>query len=124
MGVLKKTRDMMSEAIEFSYRKGQWFGEKKKIHDSNRQKLIAGVSWTREQQSVFENYWKKNYGKEISSEWHKLYQSFTGNFCVDYFPEILFSSSLEPMWDKNPYNDVLEDKNLLFLYSCAIGGGV
>ena len=96
MGLLKAVRNSCNDIIEKSYSMGQYYGE-------------------------FKQYWKKNYGKEISSAWHKLYQSYTGKFNVRYFPEYLFSSKLEPLFDKNPYNDALEDKNLLHLYTA--GGG-
>jgi hypothetical protein len=121
MGFLKSMRDICNNIIETSYCAGQYYGEMKKIRDENRQKLIASVNWTSEQEYEFNDYWKSNFGKCISPAWHKLYQSYTGRFNVKYFPEYIFSSKLEPLLDKNPYNDALEDKNLLHLYE--IGGG-
>lgn len=114
-------RNSCNDIIEKSYSMGQYYGEVRKIKNENRQRLISTVHWTAEQENEFKQYWKKNYGKEISSAWHKLYQSYTGKFNVRYFPEYLFSSKLEPLFDKNPYNDALEDKNLLHLYTA--GGG-
>ena len=120
MGLLKAVRNSCNDIIEKSYSMGQYYGEVRKIKNENRQRLISTVHWTAEQENEFKQYWKKNYGKEISSAWHKLYQSYTGKFNVRYFPEYLFSSKLEPLFDKNPYNDALEDKNLLHLYT--VGG--
>ena len=110
MGLLKAVRNSCNDIIEKSYSMGQYYGEVRKIKNENRQRLISTVHWTAEQENEFKQYWKKNYGKEISSAWHKLYQSYTGKFNVRYFPEYLFSSKLEPLFDKNPYNDALEDK--------------
>ena len=121
MGLLKAVRNSCNDIIEKSYSMGQYYGEVRKIKNENRQRLISTVHWTAEQENEFKQYWKKNYGKEISSAWHKLYQSYTGKFNVRYFPEYLFSSKLEPLFDKNPYNDALEDKNLL--HRNTTGGG-
>lgn len=120
MRLLKAIRDKCNTVIEISYSIGQYYGEVKKIKDENRQKLISTVRWSDAQEKEFDRYWETNYGKKISSEWHKLYQSYTGKFNVRYFPEYLFSSKLEPLLDKNPYNDALEDKNLLHIYT--VGG--
>ena len=117
MGILKTFRDCANFLIEKSYCMGQYYGEVKKIRNKDRKKLIEQVRWDNKQEKMFEKYWITNYGKKISSDWHKLYQYYTGNFRVDYFPEYLFSSKLEPLLDKNPYNDALEDKNLLHIYS-------
>ena len=109
MGLLKAVRNSCNDIIEKSYSMGQYYGEVRKIKNENRQRLISTVHWTAEQENEFKQYW------------HKLYQSYTGKFNVRYFPEYLFSSKLEPLFDKNPYNDALEDKNLLHLYT--VGGG-
>lgn len=53
------------------------------------------------------------YGKRISNKWHRLYQSFTGTFNKNYFPEILFSTKLEPILCPKKICDVLEDKSLV-----------
>ncbi len=49
----------------------------------------------------------------MPDSWHRLYQSYTGKYRYDYFPEILLSTKLEPML--NPYREAefLGDKNLL-----------
>lgn len=99
MGLLKAVRNSCNDIIEKSYSMGQYYGEVRKIKNENRQRLISTVHWTAEQENEFKQYWKKNYGKEISSAWHKLYQSYTGKFNVRYFPEYLFSSKLEPLFD-------------------------
>lgn len=65
---------------------------------------------------------KNNYGRSVPTDWHRLYQSYTGVYNVDYFPEILFSTELEPI--TNPYREaeMLDDKNLLPILFGNMGG--
>ena len=44
-----------------------------------------------------DKFYYENYGKKIKKDWHKLYQSYTGVYRHNYFPEILFSMKLEPL---------------------------
>ena len=78
-----------------------------------KSKLIEKVSLSKEQENEITTYYKRFYGKAISTSWHRLYQSYTGTYRVNYFPEILFSTELEPK--TNPYRvaEFLGDKNLL-----------
>ncbi len=87
------------------------FGEKASI--KRKKTLINKVELTKEQKQLVRKFFKEHYGKTISFKWHRLYQSYTGVFCYDYFPEILFSTRLEPIL--NPYREaeLLSDKNLL-----------
>ncbi len=88
-----------------------WFGEIAGI--ARKKKLINKVILTKEQEKEIRAFLKKHYGKSIPLKWHRLYQSYTGTFCYNYFPEILFSTKLEPKL--NPYREAefLGDKNLL-----------
>ena len=76
-------------------------------------KLIDSVILSGDQEKEIREFFKQNYGKEIPSLWHRLYQSYTGKYHVDYFPELLFSVELEPK--TNPYREAefLCDKSLL-----------
>ena len=56
-----------------------------------KRKLIDKVSLTETQKQEIKEFFRKNYGKSLSTAWHRLYQSYTGIYCKDYFPEILFS---------------------------------
>ncbi len=78
-----------------------------------KNKLIKKIILSKRQEQEIKDYYKKYYGKSISCKWHRLYQSYTGEYHVDYFPEIIFSTELEPRL--NPYREAefLEDKNLL-----------
>ena len=75
--------------------------------------LINRVQLSENNKEDIDGFFKQHYGKKIPYHWHKLYQSYTGVFRKDYFPEILFSTKLEPML--NPYREAefLGDKNLL-----------
>lgn len=85
--------------------------------------LYKNIHWTVEQQKEFDDYWKKVYGKKISNRWHKLYQSINGVFRVDYFPEILYSTKVEPKINSYLSCKILSDKNLLgTLFSNKIEG--
>lgn len=117
MGILSVMRLKLENLSEWSYRIGQLHGEKKKIKDKRRLRLINTINFSDEESQKIDNFYKKNYSnKGISYKWHKLYQSFTGNFDEKYLPEYIFSSLIEPMWNPKPYRDVLSDKNLLTLY--------
>lgn len=75
--------------------------------------LYRHIKWTMEQQEEFDQYWTRVYGKKISSRWHRLYQAMSGNFCVEYIPEKLYTTKIEPKLNDYSYAKVLEDKSLL-----------
>jgi hypothetical protein len=62
------------------------------------------------------------YGSRIDSRWHRLYQSYTGIFNKDYFPEILFSTKLEPMFCPRNVCRVLQDKSLVEILYASVPG--
>ena len=78
--------------------------------------LYKHVKWTNEQIREFNDFWKKNYGKKISNRWHKLYEASNGVHRVDYLPEIIYSTKLEPSINNYSYCKVFADKNLNDLF--------
>lgn len=78
-----------------------------------KRSLIKKVRLTKQQKGEINEFFKRYYGKAVPCYWHRLYQSYTGVYKKDYFPEILLSTKLEPFW--NPYREaeLLGDKNLL-----------
>lgn len=74
--------------------------------------LYKDIKWTSEQQKEFDAYWKTNYGKKISNRWHRLYEASTGVHRVDYFPEYLYTTRLEPKLNNSRYSAVFSDKTL------------
>lgn len=120
MGVLNSSRKVMKDFIEKSYSMGQLHGEMKKINDPRRQKLIETVHLTKAEENKIDTLFTANYGKKIKYDWHRLYQSFTGKFDENYFPEYLFSSVLEPKLNPMDYRYVLDDKLLLPLFCVGV----
>jgi len=83
-----------------------------------KRNLYKNIKLSREEKEKIDKVFKEGYGKKFSYKWHRLYQSYTGVFDENYFPEILFSTKLE--FKLNPKNicKVLADKALLdVLYS-------
>ncbi len=81
----------------------------------DKRDLFSSVKWTTEQQMEFDNFWTEHYGKKIRSYWNKLYESFNGIYRYDYFPEILFTTKVEPLLNPMRYCDAVNDKSLLDL---------
>ena len=84
-----------------------------------KRKLYQHIRWTKEQTAAFAQFWLENYGKKIPDRWHKLYEASSGRFAVDYIPEILYTTKIEPTMNDYRYADVLEDK---FLVETLCGG--
>ena len=86
--------------------------EYKKIKDPRRIKLINSVTLIEEEKSKIDNFYKINYGKTISHNWHRLYQSYTGNFDEKYFPEFLYIPYFEMIMNPKGFSEVFEDKSI------------
>lgn len=52
--------------------------------------------------------------------WHRYYMAFTGNFDEKYFPDVLFSSKLEPLLNDRRYCKSIEDKSLIPIWYSSI----
>lgn len=79
-----------------------------------KQCLIDKIELTNKQKECIDNFFKENYGRKINKSWHKLYESYTGKFRYNYFPEILFSTRLEPVTNPRREAELFGDKNLLY----------
>lgn len=90
-------------------------GEKRKMRDKRRIKLYSSIKYTNNQEEEIQEFFFKNYGKKIDTRWHKLYQSFTGNYDKKYFPEIIFSSELEPLLSNRTIARQITDKSMVEL---------
>ena len=60
-----------------------------------KRNIYKHIHWTPEQQKAFDNFWLEHYGKKISNRWHRLYEAINGHFCVEYTPEIIFTTTIE-----------------------------
>lgn len=59
----------------------------------------------------------RNYGfKKISTKWHQVYANFLGKEKIEFIPELLFYSRIEPALNNSIMYPALEDKNLLDKY--------
>lgn len=86
--------------------------------------LYKSIKWTSEQQKEFDDFWKANYGKKISNRWHRLYEASNGVHRIDYLPEILYSTKIEPKFNDYTYCTVYSDKNLNELFFDGVIDGV
>ena len=81
---------------------------------------------TEEQKRQVDAFYLKNYGKKIPYYWHRMYTAYTGSFCADYLPEIIFSTELEPAL--NPYSTAFPLQNKAFcpqkLFQGLEAGGI
>ena len=85
---------------------------------NKKQNLVKKVKLNQKQEQEIKNFYLDNYGKQISTKWHRLYQSYTGIYNKDYFPEIIFSTELEPLLCDRAISKQLTDKSLVeLLYS-------
>lgn len=86
-----------------------------------RKGMYTDVVWTNTQKKEFEQYWKYHYGKKIYSGWHKIYESINSQFCVQYIPEMLFTTKIERVLNDYQYADVLADKSLVETFAQSVG---
>lgn len=116
---LKKVIKLIDNKI-FSYR--LFLIEKKKMRDKRRVKLYSKVNLSNSEVKQIQQFFLNNYGNRIDIRWHKLYQSFTGKYNVDYFPEIIFSSKLEPLLCDRNIARQFTDKSMVELLYKNIDG--
>ena len=79
--------------------------------------IYRNIHWGKKEKAQFDTFWKKAYGRKIPNMWHRLYQASSGKFCVDYIPELLYSTRIEPLMNDYIYSDVIEDKVFVELLS-------
>lgn len=118
MGVVNFMENTLTRFSKYVRRNLVKYSEYRNIR--RKKNLINKVQLSEAQEKEIKEFFKQHYGKSISTDWHRLYQSYTGIYQKDYFPEILFSTELEPLL--NPYKiaSFLGDKNLLPLLFSGI----
>lgn len=62
-----------------------------------KRKLIDKVSLTETQKQEIKEFFRKNYGKSLSTAWHRLYQSYTGIYSKIISPKFYFRHD----WSRN-----------------------
>ena len=111
MGIYRKIETILLRICEWFWITFITIHEYKNIF--KKRHLIKKVSLTDEQKHQIDEFYLKNYGKKIPYWWHRLYQSYTGKFDYKYFPEILYSTKLEPRFNKRIESLPFENKNML-----------
>ena len=86
--------------------------------------LFKNVELTEEQKKQIDDFYRENYGKKVPYKWHRLNQSYTGNFDYRYLPEPLISTKLELLDNKRLQVLPMENKALLGNFSRGIEGKV
>lgn len=107
---VKRIENFINDLPEKLYLFKIVYSEKKAI--KKKRILYADVDWSESQQKEFDDFWVENYGKKIKPYWNKLYESINGVYHYDYFPEMLYSTELEPLLNPEEYCKVFSDKSL------------
>lgn len=115
-------RGIVVGAVEQWNRSARKRREIKKVCDARRQEIIRQVSLTAEQERDIDRFFLAHYGKKIPYDWHRLYTAFTGNFHVEYFPELLYIPVLERKLNPAAYIRAFDDKSMLFRLFSGIEG--
>lgn len=88
-----------------------WIHEIKNIR--KKRILYSELQLKPDQIQEIDKLWQRAYGRKISKDWNRLYQSYTGRFDAQYFPEIIYTTKLEILMNPRHVCRVLSDKNLL-----------
>ncbi len=83
------------------------------ISIKKKKKIFSNISWSNSQQNEFKDFWSNNYGKTIKPWWNKLYESMNGVYHKDYFPEMFYSTKLEPIINPTDYCRIFDNKSLI-----------
>lgn len=93
---------------------------KKNIAEKDHYKIIKSMSkgchltkLTYDEKHIIYNFWKKYYGKRISTKWHEYYYSVNGEFSPRYIPTYLYYSKIYPRLNDQRMMVVYSDKNII-----------
>lgn len=122
MKVYRMIEAFLLRCVEFFWRVFISVHEKKNI--KKKQNLLQKVELTDAQKKQIDDFYLKNYGKKVPHKWHRLYQSYTGNFDYRYLPEPLLSTKLELLDNKRLQVLPMENKALLGNFTRGLEGKV
>lgn len=97
--------------------------EIKKFEDPKRREITSSFNISSEQKDLVDKLYECHYGEKIPYTWHQHYSAYTGNFDVNYFPELLYIPEFEHyMNNRHCYEEVYADKNVInyIANSCKI----
>ncbi|MCD8039318.1 MAG: hypothetical protein LUE96_09580 [Lachnospiraceae bacterium] len=89
----------------------QWIAEWLGILTTDAE-AVRSVKLTKAEEKEIQDYWRSLYGKKIPLCWHKKYYAYSGKLDKEYFPEIFYTTRLDPLWNRDRITDVLGDKTL------------
>lgn len=97
-------------------------GEIRKYNNPRRVAIYSEINLTNDQKKAIDDLYVNNYGEKIPYVWHQHFTAFTGDFDVNYFPELLFIPEFEHFMNQyKEYSVALSDKNLLPLVVGNVG---
>ena len=111
MSVIRMFRSAMENVDQQMVKLLRTYGEMKNVW--RKRVLIKKIKLTGEQKKQIDQLFRSCYGRKVAYHWHRLYMSYSGVFRADYFPEILFSTRLEPLMNSRLSYEQLGDKNML-----------
>ena len=94
--------------------------ELRKINDSRRQKILSRYNLTELQKAEIDKLFSDNYGKKVPYDWHRYFASYTGNFDVNFIPELLYIPVIEKKFNDSKLIPAFSDKNLLPLFVSGV----
>ncbi|MCL2767248.1 MAG: hypothetical protein FWE49_00735 [Synergistaceae bacterium] len=117
MSKLKNAYKWYIKQVEISAKEKELRGYKR---------LYSSVKLTPAQEREIHGIWKENYGRKISLNWHRLYQSFYhnsigGGYNKYYFPEHIFETELIHILNPRGLKNCLAEKSLMEFYFSGIG---
>lgn len=96
--------------------------ERKKIDDKRRQRILSRYTLSGKQKKMIDELYLRVYGKKIPYDWHRYYSSYTGNFDVNYIPELFFIPVIQRKMVLPEYVEVFTNKDILPLLVDGIDG--
>ena len=96
--------------------------ETKKINDERRQRILSNYPLSSKQEKMIDELYLRVYGKRIPYDWHRYYSSYTGNFDVNYIPELFFIPVIQRKMVSPEYVEVFTNKDILPLLVNGIDG--
>lgn len=111
MKQLKNSLYALGDKILIFHRKNT---ERRKIREKNRVDLYSQIKLSSSQLREIDDLYTHNYGKKVPYMWHKYYTYYTGKFCAEYIPELIFIPEIEHFFNrKNNFCSACADKNFL-----------
>lgn len=113
---IRKTLDSIESEILLS---ASLKHERRKIREPRRQEIIRSFVPTEQQVADTKKFFKENLGCSICLDWHREYAAFTGNYCVDYFPELFYIPVCQGLLNDRSFARAFDDKRFSICLTSA-----